>query len=124
MPISSWAISPERFAVAADGAEEDDEVLHGAAEHRADEDPQGAGQIAELGGQHGADQRAGSGDGGEVVAEDDPFVGGHEVLAVAERSAGVARRSSSAITLAAIQEARSGRRKGKCTPRRRPATWS
>ena len=78
----------ERFAVAAHGAEEDDEVLDGAAEDGADDDPEGAGQIAELGGERRADERAGAGDGGEVVAEDDPFVGGLEVVAVAQALGG------------------------------------
>ncbi len=48
------------------------------------EDPQRAGQVAELGGQRRADQRAGAGDRGEVVAEHDPAVGRHEVAAVVE----------------------------------------
>ncbi len=72
----------ERFAVAAHGGKEDDEILHGAAEDDADEDPEGAGQVAELRGEDRADERPGAGDGGEVMAEDDPFVGLHEVLAV------------------------------------------
>ena len=74
----------ERFAVAAHGGEQDDEILHGAAQHRADDDPERARQIAELRGQHRSDQRSRAGDGGEVVAEDDPFVGGLEIVAVAQ----------------------------------------
>ena len=50
----------------------------------ADEDPDEPGQKAELRRQHRADERAGAGDGGEVVAEQHPAVGGHEVLAVGE----------------------------------------
>ena len=42
------------------------------------------GQIAELRRQRRADQRPGPGDGGEVVAEDHPAVGGHEVAAVVD----------------------------------------
>ena len=61
-----------------------DEVLHAAAQHRADEDPQRARQVAELRRQRRADQRPGAGDGGEVVAEHDPAVGRHEVAAVVE----------------------------------------
>ena len=78
----------ERFAVAAHGAEQDHEILHGAAEHRADDDPERAGQIAELRGERGADQRTGAGDGGEMVAEDDPFIGGLEIVAVAQTLGG------------------------------------
>ena len=56
--------------------------MHGAAECRAHEHPQHAGQVAELRGEHRPDERAGTGDGGEVVAEDDPLVRLHVVLAV------------------------------------------
>src|SRR5690606_29214672 len=44
--------------------------------------PQGAGQVAHLRGEHRADQRAGAGDGGEVVAEQHVLVGRHEVQPV------------------------------------------
>ena len=37
LPISSRAIWPERFAVAAHGAEEDGEILHGARQDRSEE---------------------------------------------------------------------------------------
>ena len=40
------------------------------------------GKIAELRCEHRPDQRPGPGDGGEVMSEDDPFVGGHKVAAV------------------------------------------
>ena len=53
-----------------------------AAQYHADEDPQGSGQVAELGGQHGANQRAGTRDRSEVVTEDDPTVGLHEFPAI------------------------------------------
>ena len=39
----------QRLAVAPHRAEQDDEVLHRAAEHHAEDDPDGAGQVAELG---------------------------------------------------------------------------
>ena len=42
------------------------------------------GQVAELGGQHRADQRARAGDRGEVVAEEHPAGGRHEVAAVGQ----------------------------------------
>ena len=74
----------ERFAVAPHGGEQDDEILHRAAQHRADDDPQRARQVAELRRQHRPHQRTRPGDGGEVVAEDDPLVGGLEIVAVAQ----------------------------------------
>ena len=61
-----------------------DQVLHRTAKHDADEDPDRAGQVAELRGQHRPDQRTRAGDRREVVAEDDPPVGRHEVLPVVE----------------------------------------
>ena len=72
----------ERAAVAARGDEQDHEVLHRAGEDDAGQDPQRAGQIAHLRGQHRADQRAGAGDGREVVAEQDVLVGRHVIEAV------------------------------------------
>ena len=74
----------ERLAVAAQREEQDHEVLHAAAEHDADHDPERARQVAELRGEHRADERTRAGDRGEVVAEDDPAVGRHEVAAVVE----------------------------------------
>ena len=75
---------PERLAVAPHRAEQDHEILHRAAEHGADDDPQRARQVAELRRQRRAHQRSGSGDGREMVAEDDPLVGRLEVVAVAQ----------------------------------------
>ncbi len=74
----------ERAAVASRREKQHDEVLYAAAQHRADQDPQRAGQVAELRGEGRPDQRAGAGDGGEVVTEHHPFVGGDEVTAVVE----------------------------------------
>ena len=73
----------ERAAAAAHRGDEDDEVVHAAGQHRADQQPEEAGQVAELRGQHRADQRAGAGDGGEVVAEQHQRVHGHVVVPVA-----------------------------------------
>jgi len=73
-PISSKAIS------ASD--------LHCAAEAHADHEPGEAGQEAELRREHRPDQRPGAGDRGEVVAEEDPLVGGVVVLAVVLRARG------------------------------------
>ena len=68
--------------------EQHHEILHRSAQHRADHDPQGPGKIAELRGERGPDQRSRAGDGREVVAEDDPFVGGLEIVAVAQALGG------------------------------------
>ena len=46
------------------------------------------GQIAELRGEHRSHQRTRAGDGGEVVAEDDPLIGGLEIVAVAQALGG------------------------------------
>ena len=46
------------------------------------------GQIAELRGQRRTDQRTGTGDGGEVVTEEDPLIGGLEIVAVAQALGG------------------------------------
>ena len=90
----------QRLAVAPHRGEQDDEILHRAAQHRADDDPQRAGQVAELRRQRRADQRARAGDGGEVVAEHDPLVGGHEIVPVAQplggRGAAVVERHHAA----------------------------
>ena len=72
----------ERFAVAPHRAEQDHEILHRAAEHDADQNPQRAGQITELRRQHRPDQRPRPGDRREVMAEDDPLVRLDEILAV------------------------------------------
>ena len=65
----------ERAPVAAHRDEQDHEILHRARQHDADEDPQRAGQIAHLRGQHRPDQRPRAGDRGEMVAEQDAPVG-------------------------------------------------
>ena len=75
---------PEDLAVAAHGEEQDDHVLHGAGEDHADDDPDRARQIAHLRGEHRADERAGAGDRGEVVAEQHAPVGRLEVDVVLE----------------------------------------
>ena len=69
-------------SAAAHGEEHDEVVLDGAGEDDADDDPDGAGQVAHLGGEDRAHQGAGAGDGGEVVAEEDVAVGADVVLAV------------------------------------------
>ncbi|MCY1518644.1 hypothetical protein D9M68_533670 [compost metagenome] len=72
----------QRTAVAARRDEQDREVLHGAGEHDARQDPQHARQITHLRGQHRAHQRASAGDGGEVMAEQHVLIRRHVVQAV------------------------------------------
>ncbi len=48
----------------------------------AQQNPEKTGTPAVLGGQDRSDQRARSGDGGKMMAEDNPLVGGDEILAV------------------------------------------
>ena len=72
----------KRFASPADRTEQDDGVVHGAAEGRTDEDPQHARKVAELRGQHRSDERTRSGDRREVVSKHDPAVGLNVITAV------------------------------------------
>lgn len=74
----------ERAAVAAGGEEQRHHVLDGAGEDDADDEPDRARQVSHLRGEHGTDQRTRPRDGGEVVAEQDPAVGGMEVDAVVQ----------------------------------------
>src|SRR5208337_1882700 len=62
----------------------DDEILHTSAEDRANNYPDGRGQIPKLRGQHRSDQRAGSCDRREMMAERDPSRGGNIVAAIRE----------------------------------------
>ncbi len=86
----------ERFAVAPHRAKQDHEILHRAAEHGADENPQRSRQITELRGQHRPDQRSRPGNRREMMAEDNPFVRLDEIPAVvvnlARRGAAVVER--------------------------------
>jgi len=93
----------ERLAVAADGKEQDDEILHATAQDCAGDDPERAGQVAELGSEDWTYERSGAGDGGEVVPEDHPLVGGNEVAAVFETLGGSGAQRSSANTLAEMK---------------------
>ena len=72
----------EGFSAAARGAKQNHRIVHRAAHGGTDEHPQHPGQITKLRRQHGADQRSGAGDGGEMVTEDDPLVRFHEVTSV------------------------------------------
>ena len=70
------------LAVVPHGAEEDDHIVDGTGEYTADENPQGTGQVAELGCDDRTDQRAGTGDSCEMVAENDVFVRRYIVVTV------------------------------------------
>ena len=72
------------FTIVAHGTKEDDHVVDSTGEDAADEDPQGAGQITELSGNDRAYERAGTGNSGEVMAEDDVLVSRHVVVTVFE----------------------------------------
>src|SRR5882724_4842023 len=82
----------ERFPVATNRAEKNDEILHAAGECRADDQPERARQVSELRGERGANERPGARDGGEMVAEEHPLIGGHEVPAVVVAFAGSGAR--------------------------------
>ena len=94
-PISSFAIWPSDLPSRRTEAAEDDEILHGAAENHADHDPDGAGEVAELCGEHRTDERTSARDGGEMMAEQHPARRGHEIASVGQavrrRDACVAR---------------------------------
>ncbi len=82
--ISSFAIWPSDLPSRRIDAHRIDEVLHRAAEDDADDQPDRAGQEAELRGERRPDERPGAGDGREVMAEEHPLRRRHEVAAVVE----------------------------------------
>ncbi len=68
--------------VAPGGEEQDHEVLHRTGQHHAGDQPERAGQVAHLRRQHRPDQRPRAGNGREVVAEKNVFVGRDVVQAI------------------------------------------
>ena len=72
----------QRTPVAPRRDEQHDEVLHRAGKHHAAQNPQHARQVAHLRSQHRADQWAGAGDGGKVVAEQHILICRHIVQTV------------------------------------------
>ena len=92
----------QRLAVAADGRTQDDHVLHRAAEHDADDDPEHAGQIAELGGERRTDERAGPAMAAKWWPNTTHRFVGTKSRPSFSRSAGVGRASSSAKMRAAM----------------------
>ena len=72
----------QRASVTACGHEQHHEVLDCTGKHHASQDPQHAGQVAHLCGQHRTNQRTGTGNRGKVVTEQHPLVGRHIVQTV------------------------------------------
>ena len=64
------------------------EIVDGPDKDRAEQYPQQGGQPAPEDGDRGADDRSGAGDAGEVVSEDDLFLGGDEIDVVPQLPAG------------------------------------
>ena len=56
--------------------------MHATAKDRANDEPQGPRQVAELRREGWSNERTGTGDGGKMMAKENPFVGGNEVPAV------------------------------------------
>ena len=89
----------EGLALMLHGGEQHDCVVYRTADDAADQQPEKARQVAVLGRQDRAHQRAGGGDGREVLAEVDPLVGRHIVLAIFQLVGGVTSLSSARSTL-------------------------
>ena len=83
-PSSSRDHLTQRAAPSSGGDPQHEVVLHTSGEHRADDDPDGAGQITHLHRQHRADERTRARDRGEVMAEQHAPVGRHVVGVVLE----------------------------------------
>ncbi len=81
---SSFAIWPRDFPSRRSEAKRMTKSCTAPPSDHARDEPQRARQVAELRGQHRADERPRPRDGGEVVAEEHPLVGRHEVAAVAQ----------------------------------------
>ena len=72
----------QRLTLMAIRGKEDNHVVDAAGKDGAQENPEKAGSPSVLGSQNRSDQRPRAGDGGEMMAEDDPLVGGNIILAV------------------------------------------
>ena len=79
------------LAFVLDGGIQCAKVCHSAEEHAADQHPQQHRQPAERGGLNGAGDRACARDGGKLMAEDRPAVGGDVILAVVVLNGGCLR---------------------------------
>ncbi len=78
----------QRAPVAPHRRHEDDEVLHRSRQHRTDHQPEKSGKKPELRRQDRPQQRPGSGNRREVMAEEDDFIRGMEIHAVVEPNGG------------------------------------
>ena len=72
------------LALVPDGGEQHHHIVHRAAKYAANQNPQRAGQIAELRGEHRANQRPCSRDGGKMVAVENKFVGFDVVVTISK----------------------------------------
>ncbi len=72
----------QRSAAAPGGGPQDDEVVDRAGEADAGDEPDQPGRVAELRGEHGTDERAGAGDRGEMMTEQDQAMRRMVVVAV------------------------------------------
>jgi len=75
---------PEGFPVPPHRCAENHEILNRSADRHPDDDPERAGKKSELRGERWSYERPGPRNRGEVVTENDPPVGRHEVSAVIE----------------------------------------
>ena len=83
-PISSFAICPSDFPFRRTRRRENHEILHGAAERDADENPDHPGQESELRRERWSDEWSRSGDRREVMAEHDPPIRRDVVAAIVQ----------------------------------------
>src|SRR5208283_3127017 len=70
------------LAITTNRTEQNDKILHAACKSGTSNQPQRSRKVTELRSQGWTDERAGSGNRGKVVAEQNPFVGGHKVATV------------------------------------------
>ena len=74
----------EGATVPAEARDEDQEILHGASQDHAEDEPEKPGEVTELAGKYRSDEGPRARDRGEVVAEEHPRVRGVEVLVVVQ----------------------------------------
>jgi hypothetical protein len=67
-----------------DRGEENDHIMHGPGNDRAEDDPQRPGQIPELGGQDRPQERPRRRNGREMVPEQDKFIGLHIIVPIGQ----------------------------------------
>ena len=83
-PSSSRGDLGEGAAIPPGARGENDEIVDRAAEDDPEQDPEVTGEEAELGGQHGPDERPSPGDRREMMAKEDDSVGRMKVLTVVQ----------------------------------------